>query len=81
MLQHFQATDDIEMLRLIRGKILGGALQVLHVHPGFQLVQPGHRQRGFPHVDAGDPGPALGHGLGQDAAAAAHVDQSLARHR
>ena len=44
-------------------------------------MQFGHRQWSLAHVDAGDIGAALGHGLGQDAAATADIHQAFAGDR
>ena len=78
MLEHLQAGDDVELAGHLGCQLFGGDTAVFHRDAGFQLVQLGHCQRRFAHVDAGDGGAALGHGFAEDAAAAADVQHALA---
>ncbi|MNZ68379.1 hypothetical protein D3C78_866440 [compost metagenome] len=78
MLEHLKAGDHVELLGQLFGQGLGGDLPVLDVDPGFELVQLGHGQWRFTHVDAGDGGATQGHGFTEDAAAAADIEDLLA---
>ena len=78
MLQHLHAGDDVEAARCLGSERLGGDQPVVDRGPGLELVQAGDAQRLVGEVDAGDRGPAPGHRFGEDAAAAADVDDPLA---
>src|SRR5450830_919786 len=76
--EHFQAGDHVELLGHFLGQGFGGDLAIFDIHPRFQLMQLGHGQRRFTHVDAHHGGAALGHGFAKNAAAATDVQHLLA---
>jgi hypothetical protein len=59
------------------GQVLDGDAAVIHFNSAFQQVQLGHLQRFFGKINAGHLGAAGGHGLGEDAAAAADIEHHL----
>ncbi len=66
-------------LRRLGGHLLGGGEAVVDGAAGFQRVQRRDLERALGEVDAGHDRALRGHGLGEDAAAAAHVEHALAR--
>ena len=81
MLKQFEAADDVPLRRLGLGQLLGGGLPIVHGDAAFQRVQPRHFQRRLAHVDAAHLGASQRHPLGQQAAAAAHIQRRLACQR
>ena len=79
MLQHFHAGDDIELTGLFIGQGFGGNAAVVKVgHARLHGVQLRHFQGFVGQVDAQHVGTPSGHGFGQDATTAAHIDHVLA---
>ncbi|MNC35393.1 hypothetical protein D3C75_838770 [compost metagenome] len=78
MLEHLQTGDHVELAGHFRSQRLGGALPVVDLHAGLQLVQARHGQRRLAHVDGCYGRAAQGHRLAEDAAAAADVEHPLA---
>ncbi len=76
--EHLHAGDHIEPGRTLRGQVLHRDSTIAHLDTGLQGVQLRDLQRPLPHVDAGDPRPAHGHTLGQNAAAAPDIQDFLA---
>src|SRR6266850_2248243 len=72
------AGHDVELPGVALGVVLGACAFVSHRRLALQQVELGNAQRFFREVDARDPGPAVRHRLGEDAAAAAHVEHALA---
>ena len=78
MFEHFHAGYDIEAGRAFACKVFGGDVAVIHLLPALEEVQPGDAEGLVGEVDAGDLGAPGSHGFGQDAAAAADIDDLLA---
>src|SRR5690554_5254912 len=74
VLEHFHTGHDIELTGVLSGHGFGAGMAVIHLDTALQRMQARHAEGGFPHVDAGYPGPTVGHGFGQNAAATAYVD-------
>ena len=79
VLEHFQAGDHVVLAGPFFGNLFRRCLQIFHCNPGLFGMDAGYRQGGFPHIDAGDLGPAPGHAFRQQAATAADIDDFLAR--
>ncbi|MDT4853394.1 hypothetical protein FQZ97_876590 [compost metagenome] len=79
MFQHFHAGHHVVMAGPFGRQLFDGDLAVIHLHARFQAMQACHLQGFVGQVDAGDFRAAAGHGFGQDAAAATHVQHGLAR--
>src|SRR5476651_182411 len=80
VLEHFQASDHVELPGHLFGQVFGGDLPVFDVHARLQLVQLGDGQWRFAHVDTHHRGAALGHGFAENPAAATHIQHLLAGH-
>ena len=78
MLQHFHAGDDVVVLRLLHCEFLDRHLAVFHRESAFQQMQLRDLEPPVAHVYAGYLGATRRHGLGKDAAAAAHIQHRLA---
>lgn len=65
VLQHFQASDNIVLARMLAVlcQLLDGDLPIIHVHAALHAMQPRDREGRLAHVDAGNMGPTLGHAL------------------
>jgi len=80
--QHFHARHHIEGLRLLDRQLLHRHLTVFEiVHPGLSGMQASDGQRRFAHVDAQHLRTPARHRFGQNTAAAAHVQHTLAAQR
>lgn len=79
VLEHFQASHGIEGGGHLIGHLLGGNLAVIDLLAAFQQVQPGDAERLLREIDSRDFGPADRHTLGKQAAAAANIEDALAR--
>ena len=80
MFEHFHAHHDIEVTGLAGRQVFDGNFFVLGRNAAFEGVQPRHLQGLVGQVHAQGAGrAAAGQGLGEDAAAAAHVHDVQAR--
>ena len=81
MLHHFHAGYHIVAVRVFRRQILHADAAVAHiVHAAHPRVRLGRLQRFFRQIDAGYRRRAAPrHALGEDAAAAAHIQHYFAR--
>lgn len=77
VLQHLHAGDDIVLLRVLRGMFLNRFLNIFHLNTALQGVQFRHLQRLCAHVQSGDRRAFARHTLGEDAAAAADIEDFL----
>ncbi len=81
MFEHLETGDHVELLRCLCGHGFGGDLPIIDFESGFEKVQARNRQRSLAHVDASHLSATLRHGLAQDAATAADVDDFLSGQR
>ena len=79
MLEKLHARDHVELARVLRCVFLGARVLVDHIGLALQEMQLGDAQRFLGQVDAGHPRAARRHRLGEDAAAAADIEDALAR--
>src|SRR5574341_1122794 len=75
VLEHLHAGEHVEPAFVRGGVVLRRGELVAHLETALQQVQARDAQRLVGEVDAGDARAALRHRLGQDAAAAAHVER------
>ena len=77
MLEELHAGDNVECAGGFDRERFRRDAAIVDVRAGFELVQPRNAERLVSEVDAERIGAAFGHRLGQDATAAADVDDAL----
>ena len=78
VLEHFHAGHHVVAARLLARQLLHGDLAIGDLLAALQQVQLRHLEGLVGQIDPGHLGAARGHALRQDAAAAAHVQHTLA---